>query len=96
MKTYTDAELDRFEEIFEIAAEELDTDLYFDVVLGLDPDQSIEKAISERRDKAESVRRASLSDEDRTTEDAHSERLLKIGMAIVRRKIAERRELRRF
>ena len=91
MSNYTDAELDAYERVFEIAANMLYTDPYFELILSLDPDQSIEIALRQRQDKAEAVRRAALSDKERAAEDAHDEQLIKMGMEIVRRKLAERR-----
>lgn len=92
MVTYTDAELDSFETIFENAAWGIENeDQYFAFVLKMDPDSSIEQALSARNDAAEQVRRAGLTDQVRAAEDARTEQLVARGMAIVREIIARKK-----
>lgn len=89
--SYTDAELDLYERTFERAAVLLDEDGYFSFIQTIDPDCVIEQAISARNDLIERRRRAALTDAERAVEDARNQRLVQVGMTIVRTIIAKRK-----
>jgi hypothetical protein len=82
--SYTTADLDAFESLFDRAALDLTEDDYFSLILTMDPDRSIEDALQDRRDVAENARRAALTDEQRADEDAHMAKMVTRGMEIVR------------